>query len=92
VTTPDSHHEGATVMYEAAARRLAELSAGVEELWGMSFEEYAQLIVDDPDEAQRVSDRAIAKAKAREAPDKHGPAENGWCLCGRRAATCWEAP
>lgn len=38
--------------------RMDALQRGVEELWGMSLEEYAELCVDDPEEAQRVADRA----------------------------------
>lgn len=46
--------------------RLAALQAGVEELMGMTSEQYADLCVDDPDEAERVLQEAIERAKERE--------------------------
>jgi hypothetical protein len=40
-------------------QRLQALSDGVERAWGMTFEEYANLCVDDPAEAERVAKRAV---------------------------------
>lgn len=42
-------------------QRMDALRRGVEEAWGMTFDEYAVLCVDDPEEAQRVASRAIKK-------------------------------
>lgn len=47
--------------------RLDALARGVEEVWGITFEEYAQLCVDDPEAAEEINQAAIAKLKEREA-------------------------
>lgn len=47
--------------------RLDALSRGVEAVWGMTFEEYAQLCVDDPETAEEIAQTAIAKLKGKEA-------------------------
>lgn len=49
-----------------AKNRLDALARGVEKVWGMTFEEYAQLCVDDPEAAEEINQTAIAKLKERE--------------------------
>ena len=50
--------------------RLDAMARGVEAAWGMTFEEYANLCVDNPAEAQRVADRAVAKLTNKLEADK----------------------
>lgn len=47
--------------------RLDALARGVEEVWGITFEEYAQLCVDDPEAAEEINQAAVAKLNEREA-------------------------
>ena len=47
--------------------RLDALGRGVEKVWGMTFEEYAQLCVDDPEAAEEIAQIAVEKLKEKEA-------------------------
>ena len=47
--------------------RLDALSRGVEKVWGITFEEYAQLCVDDPEAAEEIAQIAVEKLKEKEA-------------------------
>ena len=47
--------------------RLDALARGVEKVWGITFEEYAQLCVDDPEAAEEIAQTAVAKIKEKEA-------------------------
>lgn len=49
---------------EGAKDRLQALSEGVERAWGMTFEEYANLCVDDPAAAERVAEEAVKRLTA----------------------------
>lgn len=58
--------------------RMNALQASVEALWGMTMDEYAELCVSDPDEADRVAAQAQERLAACERT-------GDLCECGHKA-------